>query len=68
MTGIIHSGVVYFDNAGKEWVHIASRPTTTGSIEEVFAQVIEGNWPHCLRTYKATKSETIKKKFPGWFR
>lgn len=59
----ISKGAIVRDKKGVEWVFIGYRVTSVGSFERVFCQLIEGHWPNCMRVYKASKVETIKRKF-----
>lgn len=57
----------YICKDGKLWTYVGSRVTSVGSLERVFVHLRDkGYWPNCLYIYKASKTETLKRKFPDW--
>lgn len=58
-------GLVVQTREGENWTYVGARWTTVGTEERVFARVVGGYWPHCLRTYAATVPTTLVAKFPA---
>lgn len=59
-------GLVVRSKVGDEWVYVGARITSVNTTEHVFARVMpQLYWPHALRTYAASKPETLAKMFPS---
>lgn len=58
-------GMVVWDVKGDDWVYVGCRTTTVGTTEHWFVQFIARRHWGTLYTYKATKPETLVRKFPS---